>query len=325
VADLETADVQEAARQLGRAVGYRSVLQVPLLRDDTAIGVLAVANAMPGSFTDTQITLLQTFAAQAVIAIENVRLFTELQRRTAQLQVANRHKDEFLANMSHELRTPLNGIIGFSEVLLERMFGDVNEKQEEYLNDILSSGRHLLSLINDILDLSKIEAGKMELELTDFDVPIAIDNALTLMRERANRRGLVLEWSIDRRLTEIRADERKFKQVLLNLLSNAVKFTPEGGRVDVRARVSHGMAEISVTDSGVGIAPEDHAAVFEEFRQVGKADKKAEGTGLGLALCRKFVELHGGWIRLKSELGQGATFTFTLPLAGPTTPAASRS
>src|SRR5207249_9132722 len=179
---------------------------------------------------------------------------------------------EFLANMSHELRTPLNAIIGFSEVLTDRMFGELNEKQEEYLKDIYASGTHLLSLINDILDLSKIEAGRMELELTDFDLPTAIDNAMLLMRERAARRGITLERHVDDRLGEIRADERKVKQVLLNLLSNALKFTPEDGRIDVRAAaLVDGTVEISVTDTGIGIAPEDHEAVFEEFRQVGKA------------------------------------------------------
>jgi signal transduction histidine kinase len=193
--------------------------------------------------------------------------------------------------MSHELRTPLNAIIGFSEVLTDRMFGELNEKQEEYLKDIYASGTHLLSLINDILDLSKIEAGRMELELTDFDLPQAIDNALILVRERAGRRGIALEHSVDERLGEIRGDERKIKQVLLNLLSNALKFTPEGGRVDVRAGMVDGMAEISVTDTGVGIAPEDQQAVFEEFRQVGTADKKAEGTGLGLTLYTTIYEL----------------------------------
>jgi signal transduction histidine kinase len=194
------------------------------------------------------------------------------------------------------------------------MFGELNDKQEEYLKDIYASGQHLLSLINDILDLSKVEAGRMELELADFSLPAAIDNALTLVRERASRHGITLGQSIDDRVGVIRGDERKVKQVLLNLLSNALKFTPEGGRIDVRTTMNDGMAEIAVTDTGVGIAPEDQEAIFEEFRQVGTADKKVEGTGLGLTLCRKFIELHGGRIWVKSEVGQGSTFTFTIPV-----------
>src|SRR5262245_51248441 len=204
--------------------------------------------------------------------------------------------------MSHELRTPLNAIIGFSEVLTDRMFGELNEKQDEYLKDIYASGTHLLSLINDILDLSKIEAGRMELEITEFHLPTAIENALTLVRERAGRRGIALETQVDERLGQIQADERKIRQVVLNLLSNAMKFTPEGGRIEVTARPSDGSIEVSVADTGIGIAPEDQAAVFEEFRQVGRSDKKAEGTGLGLTLCRKFIELHGGRIWFKSDV-----------------------
>jgi signal transduction histidine kinase len=246
--------------------------------------------------------------------VENARLFREIEEKSRQLEAASRHKSEFLANMSHELRTPLNAIIGFSEVLTERMFGELNERQEEYLKDIYASGQHLLSLINDILDLSKIEAGRTELELTDFDLPQAISNALTLVRGRAERRSIALHHAVDTRLGHVRADERKIKQVLLNLLSNALKFTFEGGRVEVRAGVVDGMAEVSVTDTGVGIAPEDQEAVFEEFRQVGTADKKVEGTGLGLTLSRKFIELHGGKIWVKSQVGMGSTFTFTLPL-----------
>ncbi len=239
----------------------------------------------------------------------------KVEERTRDLEVANRHKSEFLANMSHELRTPLNAIIGFSEVLQERMFGEMNDKQTEYIDDIHGSGKHLLSLINDILDLSKIEAGRMELDLATFSVPEAIGNALTLIRERALRHGIELTASIDPAVGAISADERKFKQILLNLLSNAVKFTPEGGRVVVAAQPAHGMIEVSVTDTGIGIALQDQEAVFEEFRQVGKDyTRKAEGTGLGLALTRKFVELHGGNIRVKSEPGKGATFTFALPL-----------
>jgi len=194
------------------------------------------------------------------------------------------------------------------------MFGQLNEKQEEYARDIYSSGQHLLSLINDILDLSKIEAGRMELELTDFHLPAALDNALTLVRERAGRRGIALGMTVDERLGEIQADERKIRQVVLNLLSNAIKFTPEGGGINVRAMPGDGVVEVSVTDTGVGIAPEDQEAIFEEFRQVGTAAKKVEGTGLGLALSRKFVELHGGRIWVTSQVGAGSTFTFTIPV-----------
>jgi signal transduction histidine kinase len=199
-------------------------------------------------------------------------------------------------------------------VLLDGMFGPTNEKQTEYLQDILASGQHLLSLINDILDLSKIEAGRMELDVAEFELPSAVDDALLLMRERASRRGITLTREVDDGVGTIRADQRKIKQVLLNLLSNAVKFTPEGGRVEVRAEYVDGIAEISVSDSGIGIAPEHHEVVFEEFRQVGRADKKAEGTGLGLSLCRKFVELHGGRIWVTSQLGHGSVFTFTVPV-----------
>src|SRR5262249_30440 len=187
----------------------------------------------------------------------------------------------------------------FSEVLSEKMFGELNEKQEEYSQDIHASGQHLLSLINDILDLSKIEAGRMELEPTEFDLPTAIENALTLVRERAGRRLIALHTNVDQRLGEIHADERKVRQIVLNLLSNAIKFTPEAGRIEVGAVPKDGFVEVSVRDTGIGIAPEDQEKVFEEFRQVGTAAKNIEGTGLGHTLCRKFVELHGGRIWVK--------------------------
>jgi signal transduction histidine kinase/putative methionine-R-sulfoxide reductase with GAF domain len=296
-------------------LGYRSLLAIPLLFEERIMGGLVVWRGEAGRFSKDVISLLETFATQSVLAIQNARLFHEIADKSRQLEAASQHKSEFLANMSHELRTPLNAIIGFSEVLAERMFGDVNDKQAEYLHDILESGRHLLSLINDILDLSKIEAGRMELEEAQFDLPQAIENALTLVRERALHRGIALHHAIDERIAEIRADERKVKQVLLNLLSNAIKFTPEGGRIEVRAASTDGMVEVSVMDTGIGIATEDQAAVFEEFRQVGTADKKAEGTGLGLALSRKFIELHGGKIWVHSEVGRGSTFTFTLPVS----------
>jgi GAF domain-containing protein len=315
VADIAAQDAyQSHIRDTLLGAGYRALLSVPLLREGEIIGSLSLNRLMPGEFPPEVIEVLKTFATQSALAIQNARLFREIADKSRQLEAASRHKSEFLANMSHELRTPLNAIIGFSEVLTERMFGELNEKQTEYLHDILESGRHLLSLINDILDLSKIEAGRMELDTTDFDLPSAIDNALTLVRERATRRGIILGRIIDERLGMQRGDERKVKQVLLNLLSNALKFTPEGGQIDVSARLQDGAAEIAVADTGVGIAPEDQDAVFEEFRQVGTADKKVEGTGLGLALSRKFIELHGGRIWVQSELGRGSTFSFTLPV-----------
>jgi signal transduction histidine kinase len=302
------------AKATHEATGLRAILVVPMISDGEAIGSITTSFTEPGEFTEKQIALLNSFAAQAVIAIRNARLFREIQDKSRQLEIANQHKSDFLANMSHELRTPLNAIIGFSEVLLEKMFGEVNEKQLDYLQDIHSSGKHLLSLINDILDLSKIEAGRMDLDIAEFDLRSALQNAMTLVKERAQRHGIELSLEADEAIGAFRADERKFKQIMLNLLSNAVKFTPEGGRIGVRARPVGNAVEIAITDTGVGIAPEDQKMVFDEFKQVGRDyTKKAEGTGLGLALTKRFIELHGGSIRLESAPGKGSTFTFTIP------------
>ena len=302
-------------REMLERFGFRASLAVPLLREDRIIGGLVVRRKSTGEFRPEVIELLKTFATQSVLAIQNARLFREIEDKSRQIEAANRHKSEFLANMSHELRTPLNAIIGFSEVLGERLFGELNEKQAEYTDDILSSGRHLLSLINEILDLSKVEAGRMELELAAFDLPLAIDNARTFVRERATRHGITLDVTIDERLGDFVGDERKIKQILLNLLSNAVKFTPEGGRIGIEARQADGGVEVSVSDTGVGIAPEDQARIFEEFRQVG-ADyaHKSEGTGLGLTLgqevCRTARRKDLGGERSR----QRQQFTFTLPI-----------
>jgi two-component system, NtrC family, sensor kinase len=315
IADIaDEALYQSRVRDLLIRLGYRSLLAVPLLREDHLFGALVVNCSRPGTFAPEVIELLQAFATQSTLAIQNARLFRELQGKSCELEAASRHKSEFLANMSHELRTPLNAIIGFSEVLSERMFGEINEKQAEYLADIVESGRHLLALINDVLDLSKIEAGRMELEPASFDLATAIENTLILVRERAQRRNIKLNRIVDDRLGVVRADEPKVKQVLLNLLSNALKFTPQGGRIDVRAVLGDRAAQVSVKDTGVGISTEDQEAVFEEFRQVGASSRKVEGTGLGLAISRKLIELHGGKLWVESALGKGATFTFTLPL-----------
>ena len=309
------ADVPPKAREVWTVMGIKAAIGAPMLWEGKGIGSIFVGRDHSGPFSEKEIALLRTFADQAVIAIQNVRLFREIQDKSRQLEIANQHKSEFLANMSHELRTPLNAIIGFSEVLLERLFGDLNEKQDDYLKDIHSSGRHLLNLINDILDLSKVEAGRMELDLSTFDLPTAISNAMTLIRERAQRHGIAMRTDMEEQLGEVVADERKFKQILLNLLSNAVKFTPDGGTIKVSARREQENIVVAVHDTGIGIAPEDQEAVFEEFRQVGRNyTSKQEGTGLGLALTRRFVELHGGRINVDSTPGKGSTFTFTIPV-----------
>ncbi len=303
-------------------LGFHSIVFAPLMSEGRGIGALWVGRLASGPFHDKQVTLLKTFADQAVIAIQNARLFHEIQDKSQQLELANKHKSEFLANMSHELRTPLNAIIGFSEVLAEQMFGEVSDKQLEYLKDIHSSGQHLLSLINDILDLSKIEAGRMELDLTAFNLPLLLDNCTILVRERALRHGLTLRLAVEDGVGDWVADERKVKQIIINLLSNAVKFTPAGGSVTLKARqvepepgaAGTPMVEIAVMDTGVGIAADQQALVFEEFRQAGGDYlRKSEGTGLGLSLAKSFVELHGGKIRLQSEIGKGSTFAFYLP------------
>jgi signal transduction histidine kinase len=320
---VEVADVEvewqlvaPQVRALHAREGMRSLLAVPLVREDRLFGGLVILRRDRGAFSPEVVDTLRTLAAQSVLAIQNARLFQEIEDKSRQLEAASRHKSEFLANMSHELRTPLNAVIGFSEVLLQRMFGALNDKQDEYLKDIYASGQHLLSLINDILDLSKIEAGRMELAPAPFHLPTALENAVTLVKERAGRHGIVLQVNIDPQLGEFVGDERKVKQVLLNLLSNAVKFTPEGGRISLKAGRRDGAVAISVTDTGIGIAPEDQAAIFEEFRQVGTDDaRKLEGTGLGLTLAKKFVELHDGRMWVESELGRGSTFTFTLPVS----------
>jgi signal transduction histidine kinase len=290
---------------LGLALGFS------IIRPIRAIGS-RVERIAAGDFTGhVQIENRDELGALAA----NVdRMNDQLGRLYADLEAANRHKSEFLSNMSHELRTPLNAIIGFSEVLLQRLFGDLNEKQADYLQDILESGKHQLALINDILDLSKVEAGRMELQLSTFSLQTAIDNAITMLREIAGRGGVTLEVEYDPRVNTIEADERKVRQVLFNLLSNAVKFTPKGGTVGVRTIARSDAVEISVDDTGVGIAPEDQGRIFEEFGQAKEGKSREGSTGLGLTLAKRFVELHGGAMSLRSIVGQGSTFTFVLPL-----------
>jgi signal transduction histidine kinase len=242
------------------------------------------------------------------------RMNDELRRLYGELETASKHKSEFLANMSHELRTPLNAIIGFSQVLRQRLFGEVNEKQEEYLDDILSSGNHLLSLINDVLDLSKVEAGQVELEIADFSLREALERGLVMVRERASKNSVQLSLELAPDVDIVRGDERRLQQVVFNLLSNAVKFTPARGSVAVETARRDGEVRVSVTDTGPGIAPNDQERIFEEFQQTAVGAHQREGTGLGLALSKRLVELHGGRIWVESDVGNGSRFVFTLPL-----------
>ena len=238
---------------------------------------------------------------------------SELDEKSHELETTSRHKSEFLANMSHELRTPLNAILGFSQVLRERLFGEVNEKQKEYLDDILSSGNHLLSLINDVLDLSKVEAGQIELQVAQFSMQDALERGVVMVRGRATNDGVSIALAPYSGVDLVEGDERRISQVIFNLLSNAVKFTPAGGTVDVRAGQVDGEVRVAVADTGPGVAPEDHKRIFEEFQQTAAGVEQREGTGLGLALSKRLIELHGGRIWVDSELGKGSTFVFALP------------
>jgi signal transduction histidine kinase len=285
--------------------------RVELQRSDELGDLADELNRMAASLEETHGLLEEkveerTRELQATLA--------ELAEKSRELEIASRHKSEFLANMSHELRTPLNAIVGFSQVLREQLFGDLNEKQLEYLEDILSSANHLLSLINDILDLSKVEAGQVELEVAEFSLREALERGIVMVRERAVKDGVELDLDVDASAEIVEADERRIRQVIFNLLSNAVKFTPGGGRVEVSTTRVDGEVRVAVQDTGPGIADDDRERIFEEFQQarVG-TDNKPEGTGLGLALSRKLVELHGGRIWVESDVGVGSTFVFTLP------------
>jgi signal transduction histidine kinase/DNA-binding response OmpR family regulator len=317
---LQATDLAERADDVHlrvlRDAGWRSVVAVPMLRQDRVVGALVVRRRTPGEVDDETCEFLQTFAGQSSLALVNAQLYRRLEDQSAELTVASRHKSEFLASMSHELRTPLNAIIGFSEVLLERMFGELNDRQDEYLHDIHSSGRHLLALLNDILDLSKVEAGQMVLEPTVFGAREVLEHCAGLVRERATRHDIALRVDVDDDVETVEADELRFRQVVLNLLSNAVKFTPDRGRVTVRAFRTAGEVAVTVTDTGAGVPEEDRERIFESFQQGTRAPGNQEGTGLGLTLCRRIVALHGGRMWLESEVGEGSTFGFALP-AGP--------
>ena len=318
VSDLDTVPLDPHLRIL-HDHGWRSVLAVPVLRRERMVGALVIHRRVPGDFGPETLRMLETFAAQSALAILNARLFRDLDRNRAELEVASRHKSEFLASMSHELRTPLNAVIGFSEVLLDQLFGKVNDRQAEYLRDIWNSGRHLLELLNEILDLSKVEAGKMELDAQRFDVAPVLEYSLGLVRQRAADHGITLELLLPEEVGAVHADELRFKQVVVNLLTNAVKFTPDGGRVTVAARRGGDELQVTVTDTGIGVPPEDRERIFESFQQGGRGAPKEEGTGLGLTLSRRLVELFGGRMWLESEVGVGSTFGFAVPVGAPST------
>ena len=280
----------------------------PIQRIDSRLAAIASGN-FSGHVDVTNRDELGALAANVN------RMNDELQRLYRELETASRHKSEFLANMSHELRTPLNAIIGFSQVLRDGLFGEVNAKQEEYLEDILTSGHHLLALINDVLDLSKVEAGQVQLELAPFSIEDALERGVSMVREQATRNGVQVTLHANGGVHVVTGDERRVRQVIFNLLSNAVKFTSAGGSVDVTATQANGEVRVAVADTGPGIADDDLGRIFEEFQQTEAGARQHEGTGLGLALSRRFVEMHGGRIWCDSEVGKGSTFVFTIPAA----------
>jgi signal transduction histidine kinase len=304
-------------RPLLLRLGYRSLLAVPVLREEVIAGGLVVWRRETGSFSTEIVNLLQTLATQSVLAIQNARLFREIEDKSREIEVASRHKSQFLAGVSHELRTPLNGIIGFSEVLLDPSLEVSEEKRSRFLTHILNSGKHLLGLINDILDLSKVEAGRLELEIESAAIGDVLDAAESTMKPLAVKKAIDLRVKCDGRIPRIPMDAARIRQVVLNLVGNAVKFTPEGGRVWLRADTLGEVVRVEVGDTGPGIPIEDHERIFMEFEQarIGSARSKPEGTGLGLTLAKKLVEMHGGNIWVESKVGEGSRFYFTVPIS----------
>ena len=310
---LVTGGQFEAGKRNLAPSGYRAMTVVPLIREGAAIGAIAVVRMQPGGLSAKQIGLLQTFADQAVIAIENVRLFNELQDKTRQLEVASRHKSAFLANMSHELRTPMNAILGFTRIVLRQTRDRIDAKQAGNLEKILASARHLIGLINATLDLSRIEAGRIEITASDLALAPLLDECLRSV-EPLLADGVSLDHCIAPDLPPMHVDGEKLRQIVINLLSNAVKFT-ERGRIDVSARADSGQVEIAVADTGIGIPADKLEAVFEEFEQVDASHTRTHGgTGLGLAIARRLARAMGGELRAQTVLGAGSTFTLNLPL-----------
>jgi signal transduction histidine kinase len=299
---------------MAREHKWRAAVAAPMLREGVAIGTIMLIKTEPGAFTPRQIELLKTFAAQAVIAIENVRLFTEIREKSHQLEVASQHKSQFLANMSHELRTPLNAILGYTEMMADGLYGDVGEKAQGVLERVQSNGRHLLGLINDVLDLSKIEAGQLVLAIEEYSVADMVATVLSATESLARAKNLKLGSAVAPGLPTGRGDARRLTQVLLNLVGNAIKFTDHGG-VEIKAARPGDRFEIAVVDTGPGIAPADQARIFDEFQQLDNTSTRRKGgTGLGLSISRHIVELHGGRIAVESEVGRGSTFRISLPV-----------
>jgi signal transduction histidine kinase len=294
--------------------GVRSVAAVPMLKDNELIGVIAVYRRDVRPFTEKQIELVQTFADQAVIAIENVRLFDEIQDKSRQLEIASQHKSQFLANMSHELRTPLNAILGYTELMTDGAYGEPSEKMLGILQRLEANGRHLLGLINDVLDLSKIEAGQLELELSDYCIEDIAHTVRSTLEPLAADKKLAFKLELAPELPPGHGDGRRSTQVLINLVGNAIKFT-DAGEVAIKAEASNGSFHVSVRDTGPGITAADQAKLFQEFQQADNAiTRKKGGTGLGLAISKRIIEMHGGRIWVESQVGRGSTFTFTLPV-----------
>jgi len=272
----------------------------------------------PGQFPQSTIELLETFADQSVLAIQNARLFREIEEKGRQLEVASRHKSQFLANMSHELRTPLNAILGYSELILDNIYGEPSQKMRGVLERVQSNGRHLLGLINAVLDLSKIEAGQLTLSISDYSLKEVVQGVFAAVESLATAKRLALKVELPTVLPTGRGDEQRITQVLLNLVGNAIKFT-EAGEVAIAASVENGAFTVAVRDTGPGISVADQTRIFEEFQQADNSSTRSKGgTGLGLAISKRFIEMHGGHILLDSELGRGSTFTISLPIhAGP--------